>query len=379
MKSISEDKSIEVGVVTDLGGAQSLEREWDDLLDGSDCKDVTYSFRWYANWLRSFAANGKVRIMTTRENGRLTSILPLIEGEYMLRRRRVKALLSMTNLHSVRYDMISAEDCERNLGRCLAKAFDESEADFMVLSLVPEESLIIRYLANACRGVGCRFLVRNQHENRLVLTQPSFAQFFGSLSSKFRKNVNAAERKACARGELRLVSLDDENLLESYLDRGVTIEASGWKGEQGSAIIQAPHIRSFYEKIARDFFRKGWLRLYLLENSGEDISFYFCVGNYGVVRAIKIGVRQEYAGIGPGMLITKKVLEEIHRCGTIATWDFCGGSARWKSDWSNASERYHSIYIFKNNIFGRMLYAGARAYSRFKHVAFAGRRSCGTR
>ncbi len=372
MKSHCLCNSADVSIVTDLDAAYGLELEWDELLDASDCKDVTYSFRWYANWLRSFAGKGFARIVTAREGGRLTSILPLIEGEFQFRNCRVKALRSLTNLHSARYDMISAPGCERNLGDCLDKAFEKSGADLIVLNLVPEGSSIIRNLAGTCNGRRKRFLIRTQYENRLVVKQNSFPLFYGSLSSKFRKNVNAAERKATARGELRLLSPENEEMLENILERGFNIEASGWKGEQGSAIAQAPQTRSFYENIARDFLKTGWLYLYLLENGGKDIAFYFCVGNYGVIRALKIGISREHSGIGPGMLITKKVLEDLHKCEKINTWDFCGGSARWKRDWSNTSEKYHSVYIFRNSLAGKILHAGARFCSRLKRDHFTG-------
>jgi hypothetical protein len=70
------------------------------------------------------------------------------------------------------------------------------------------------------------------------------------------------------------------------------IEASGWKGERGAAIISRPETRSFYTEVSRWAARNGWLRLAFLRLDGRALAFQCGLEDGGTHYFLKGGFRQ---------------------------------------------------------------------------------------
>lgn len=338
--------------------------QWNDLLDQSSDSDVQYSYEWYANWISTFIDSNILRLTALHNNGELKAILPVYKGWYKYKKLRVRAVRSLTNCDSNRFDIIGTETTPEQISRLIMTALDGSGCALMVLDRVPAESTLMNTVREACAASSYRLIVRKNSVNCLVAAGKSFDEYFGKVSGKFRKNVNAAERKATEKGELRLLTPRTEKEVTDFLRRGFAIEASGWKGKQGSAINRDHRAKKFYSNLAKDFSAKGWLHLFLLDNGNDDIAFYYCVGRNGVIRALKIGVNEKKAKLGPGMILTKRVLHEMIDKKNMRLWDFCGGESRWKKDWSNHREQTYSLFIFPNNLIGNFGYLVATSFTK---------------
>jgi hypothetical protein len=347
--------------IDSLNKMREIKEAWNELLDNAISSDVLYSFEWYYNWISSFANCNKINIVTVQNNSGISTIIPLIEDKIRIKKIPVNILKSPTNLQSTRFDLIT-KSISDEICKGIDYAFKSSGRNIMILDLVPENSAIRNYLINHKTVGKHKYLIKYRNKKPLIEIKEPFEVFYKALNSKFRKNVNAAERKALVNGEINLCFLKDEEDLESFLTRGYQLEASGWKGNEGTAIINDTNTKDFYSNVANAFHKKDWLQLFLLTNNNKDISFYYCVGSYGVVRALKIGVNAESSNIAPGMLITKYALDHIFETENTFLWDFCGKSARWKNDWSNSEESYFKVYIFSNNIIGKLFYGIFNCY-----------------
>lgn len=355
---------MELLLINDLKELHPWRSKWNNLLDQSTDSDVQHSFEWYANWISTFIDNNNLRLTALHSNGELKAILPVYKGWFKYNKLKVRALRSLTNCESTRFDIIGTETAPDQISRLMRTALDGSGCSFMVLDRVPAESILMNTVREACAASNYRLIVRKNSVNSLVTAGKSFDEYFGRISGKFRKNVNAAERKAAEKGELRLLTPHTEKEVTDFLRRGFAIEESGWKGKQGSAINTNPRAKKFYSNLARDFSAKGWLHLFLLDIDDDDIGFYFCVGRSGVIRALKIGVNEKRAKLGPGMILTKRVLHEMIERKQMRLWDFGGGESRWKKDWANHKEQLYSLYIFPNTLIGNLSYLIATTCSK---------------
>src|SRR5262249_34407692 len=74
-------------------------------------------------------------------------------------------------------------------------------------------------------------------------------QHLGTPDSTFRANLRRRLRRLESKGRLtmRVVEHADPDTLRAFF----TLEASGWKGQAGSAIECDPATRRFYDEIAR--------------------------------------------------------------------------------------------------------------------------------
>jgi hypothetical protein len=355
---------MELLLINDIKELHPWRSRWNELLDQSSDSDVQHSFEWYINWISTFIENNSLRLTALHNNGELKAILPVYEGWYSYNKLKVRVLKSLTNCESTRFDIIGTETAPDQVARLIRTALDGSGCPVMVLDRVPAGSTLMNTVREACAASNLRLIVRKNSVNSLVTAGTSFDDYFGKISGKFRKNVKAAERKATEKGELRLLTPRTENEVADFLRRGFAIEESGWKGKQGSAINKNHRAKKFYSNLAKDFSAKGWLHLFLLDIDDDDIAFYFCVGRNGVIRALKIGVNEKRAKLGPGMILTKQVLHEMIDKKNMRLWDFGGGESRWKKDWANKKEQLYSLYIFPVTLIGNVSYLAASAFTK---------------
>ncbi len=351
-------------IVRDLRTLHALRDEWNALVESAPEGDVICSHQWYECWARHFIPDDGMYVVGARDSGRLVALMPLMSGRLSRRGLGIKAIRSMTNRYSPVFDVISCALSEHVLGAMISRAFEISGTHVMLLEKVPRSSRVLECMDGACRAEGLTYVLRDTEGNWTVRIQGSFEEYFGSLKGKFRKNVRAAERKALERGPLTLLRPRCEEELRDILERGFTIEGSGWKGDHGTAVNQDGAARSFFFELAREFFDAGWLRVALLSSDGADLSFYFCVQSHGVIHALIIGANSDHMNIGPGIILTKRMLEDVFADTQSASWKFGGGADRWKRDFSKGQkEECFKVFVFRRGIIGKVLHRMAEAYN----------------
>jgi CelD/BcsL family acetyltransferase involved in cellulose biosynthesis len=343
-------------VIRSINEFGALETGWNNLLENFVYHDVGYSYKWYHHWTNSFLENKPMHVVAIEKDDQLLSVMPLYEEKISYFKVKVPVLKSMTNWHSHRFDILAKNDNEEILCKAINAAFGKGKEHLIVLHFVPADSYVLKWLSSACKEMNWNYTISEHSTNCQIKEAKNFAEYFDQLDSKFRRNVRAAEKKALTKGALSLIQLTDEKEIDHFLERGFAIEASGWKGSQGTAITCNRSVRRFYEGIAKDLYKQGKFEAYLLGSGEDDLAFLYCIKGFGVVRALKIGSNENFKNLAPGMLITKEVLTRLHDKGNFNTWDFCGGQARWKNDWGNNTEKLYSVVIYNNSLTGKALY-----------------------
>jgi len=184
------------------------------------------------------------------------------------------------------------------------------------------------------------------------------------------RSVRADERKAAALGEVTLREPESAREFKDAYARGLALEATGWKGRGGSAILARPVVKAFYDELSADLYARGQMRLFLLTAGEADVGFLLCAVEHGVVRALKIGINDGLRAVGPGKVLIHRVLGRLFDEPETKLFDFCGGSQRWKRDWADTYEAYSTVYVFPDGIDGNVAFRMARAYTRLRPVVF---------
>jgi len=344
-------------VIKSIKELSAIENSWNELLEKFTYPDVGYSYNWFRNWSHSFLDNKPVHVVTVEDGDQLLSVMPLYKEKIPYLKTQISVLKSMTNWHSHRFDMLAKHDSEEIFCNTIRTAFDEGNANLIVLNFVPENSYIFKWLDKASEKMNWDYVTTEHSENFQVKEANNFDEFLGQLDGKFRRNMKAVEKKGLALENLTLKKLTDENEIDFFLEKGFAIEASGWKGDQGTAICCNETVQRFYEGIAKDLYKRGEFDAYLLSNGKDDLAFFYCIKGFGVIRALKIGSNENFRNLAPGMLITNEVLKLLHEKKNFNIWDFCGGHARWKKDWGNHSEKLYNVAIYNDSFIGKSLYS----------------------
>lgn len=150
--------------------------------------------------------------------------------------------------------------------------------------------------------------------------------------------------------------------LDRLLAEGFAVEASGWKGERGSAIAAQPATARFYRSIAGWAAARGWLRLGFLRAGGRAIAFDFALEDGRVHALLKTGFRPELRHLAPGMLLRREMIARAFAAG-LERYDFLGADEPWKLDWTSSVRERSRVQVFAPSVVGHLGW-GAYAHGR---------------
>jgi len=110
---------------------------------------------------------------------------------------------------------------------------------------------------------------------------------------------------------------DGRERLDEVLEEAFRIEASGWKGTNGTAITSRPDTRRFYRDVARWAAGEGWLRIAFLRLDGHAVAMMYLLETEGFERH------------SPGMVLLASVIEDAFGR-DVDRVELLGGDERYK-------------------------------------------------
>jgi CelD/BcsL family acetyltransferase involved in cellulose biosynthesis len=183
-----------------------------------------------------------------------------------------------------------------------------------------------------------------------------FDQVEAALDGKFRQNLRRRRRRLAEQGEVKYVLLDgkDAKALDEGLADFFTIEASGWKGEGGTAIAQRPELVGFYTQIARDAAKRGALALGFLELGGKRIAAHLSLVHAGRHFLLKLGYDESLHEFSPGQQLVSDAIRDACARG-LREFDFLGPCMDWKLDWESKLRAHTWLTIFRPTQAGKLV------------------------
>jgi CelD/BcsL family acetyltransferase involved in cellulose biosynthesis len=344
------------------GTVEVLDRladEWRELCQEGACNQPFLRPEWISASIRAFGHDRRVLVVTVRESGRLRGVLPLWQEETKLLGRRVTKLSSPGSPdHSPRFDFIHGRGTD--VAEVVKAAWDH-------LKKLPDWDVI--ECRNVPQGGAIELLLRDAHDDQFLTYEYQWAEnpyialparqsrtdFYQFIRSRrFRHRLRLSRRRLLDKGEisLRRVEAADPQIIQQFY----RLERSGWKGQKGTAIDCKPQTRQFYDSIAKDASRFGYLSLYFLEQNGAPIAAHFALTCGERYYPLKVAYDENYGKYGPGHLIIAAVLEDCVARG-LKEFDCLGHQTEAKSKWTSQTRPHKFCYIFRNGIAGRVHYA----------------------
>ncbi len=182
----------------------------------------------------------------------------------------------------------------------------------------------------------------------------SASPWLAGTRPKFRSHLRRAKRQLEEQGtlELKHYGVTDPEALEKFY----ALEASGWKGAEGTAIKCHPSTRQFYDAIAQAAARDGYLSLDFLELNGKPIAGHFGFNLRGRYFLAKAAYDEVFRRHGPGQLLVNEILSQTPQCG-LHEFDFVGPATWDESRWASARRTNYRVFIFRKSLYGALLYA----------------------
>lgn len=355
----------QLSVRVQRGGSELVEQiaqDWRILCDESGDEEVFYRPEWAQAYLQAFDPKAEVVLISAWTGARLRGILPLVCRRRVMSGLPVIQLTLPANVHSLR---ASLTVCPGQEGQATLKAIwqavkDLPRWDVIDVANAVNGSALDRLVALAQKD-GCR-TARKRTSQTLYLpiasstpTSDKAAQppWLAGTRPKFRSHLRRAMRQLEEQGTLALkhYSTADPEALEKFY----TLEASGWKGEEGTAIKCDPRTQQFYDAIAQAAARDGYLSLDFLELNGKPIAGHFGFNLRGRYFLAKAGYDESFRRHGPGQLLVNEILNQTPERG-LREFDFVGPATWDESRWASARRTNYRVFIFRNNWYGELLY-----------------------
>jgi CelD/BcsL family acetyltransferase involved in cellulose biosynthesis len=298
-------------------GGTALEREWEWLAQRTGAAPFLRP-GWFRAWAGCFDPEGTLRIAALRRDGTLVAALPVLVHGRVAR--------AAQNSETPGFDAVATDpDAAAGLLRGLLAA--------------PGRRLELRYLPaggvldTALGTPGSRTLSwTSRHQPWVPVEGDWVAYERNRLGGRHRRDLGRQWRRLDEQGGLRFAPAGPVRgaELDALLDEAFRLEASGWKGRAGSAILSDPRRARFYRELAHWAAGEGLLRLSFLRAGGRAAAFCYALRDHEALYALKIGYDEQLGHFSPGMLALREVVRDAFADEPVRRVELLGEDAPYK-------------------------------------------------
>jgi CelD/BcsL family acetyltransferase involved in cellulose biosynthesis len=335
--------TLTVDWVRDTEGFMALAGEWDALLP-SDAHPFDLHC-WYHAWWDAFGASSELAVCTVRRDGALAGVFPLRAERHCLR--------ALANVHSGMFRPLAsdAEAMDALLAATLAGRTYELE-----LPMVPAEGGLPSLLEGGAREATMLPLAEPSSLSPIVDTSGDLEAWLKGNSSSWKKRLARYRRKMERdhQAELEIAVVPDD--VDAWLEEGLRLEASGWKGKGGTAIVSAPETEAFYRDVASRFHQRGELRLSRIAFDREAVAFSFCLLWRDRLYSLKVGYDESWRKLVPGLVMQLSIVERCFELG-VEAYELLGETSDWKEKMATGSRPHVTLRAYSHRPAALLRYA----------------------
>ena len=144
-----------------------------------------------------------------------------------------------------------------------------------------------------------------------------------ALSSKGAKELRRQRRRLAERGTLAHVAAETDDAVRAAVERFLALEAGGWKGAAGTAMLSSSARTAFLRAATRMLVRRGLCRIDSLTLDGAPVAMAVTLRAGDTDFLWKIAYREDVARFSPGVQLVLDITEARRRDGRAAVTDSC--------------------------------------------------------
>jgi CelD/BcsL family acetyltransferase involved in cellulose biosynthesis len=324
--------------ISDAERFAALEPEWDALLD----EDAPPFDRhcWHAAWWAAFGAGRELALCTARRDGALAAALPLARDA----RGR---LSSTTNAHTPTFGPVG-RDAEA-VAAVLRAALDE-RAPVLELHAIDAASETRRLLDAQLVAAGARPVWHPIHRSPHLATDGAYEDWRKRTRPK---GLERLRRKMARDHEARFAIAQRPADPEGQLERGLRLEAAGWKGRAGTAILSDEAVAGFYRRIAAAFGARDEVRLTEIVLDGELVAFELCLLAGRRLYELKTAYDEAQRPLRPGRVLQLATIDWCFAQPDVDVLEMLGTDEDWKRPFADDVRPHHELRVFPPTLVGR--------------------------
>lgn len=147
--------------------------------------------------------------------------------------------------------------------------------------------------------------------------------FLAALPSRYLRDLRRRQRRLEEEGRVELVSLISGEEPTPWLNEFVRLEASGWKGQQGTALGSSARDRGFFQQVAKEAHLRGRLSMTALKHQGRTLAMNCQLLALPGAFAFKIAYDESASRFAPGVLLELNNIQNLHARAALEWVDSC--------------------------------------------------------
>ena len=140
------------------------------------------------------------------------------------------------------------------------------------------------------------------------------------------KTLRSRRKKLEEQGALQSLSISAEADIEPWLCNFLKLEASGWKGNSGTAMGCSPVNQDYFRQICTAAHQQGRLAMLSLELNGEPIAMQVDVHAGQAAFGFKIAFDDRFSRFSPGMVLVQDSMIRAHTQRRMDWMDCCAAA-----------------------------------------------------
>jgi CelD/BcsL family acetyltransferase involved in cellulose biosynthesis len=301
---------LSVIVVEELAQLQAHGDAWARLAAAAAEPNVFYEPWVLLPALEAFGGEGLQVVLVKGEGGELLGLFPL---ERRARRRGRPLPTLRLWVHDYCYVPIPLVDRAR-APAVMTAFFDWLAQQRRVLEIddLPVDGAFAELLRGEIARRGWFGFVRDRF-TRGLLAPDCDAETYQSraMAAKHRKELKRRRRRLAELGTVAFVELQPGDDLEAWLGEFLALEASGWKGREGTALGSAEADARYFREMARACHRAGCLGATALRLDGRPVAMQVMLGSGPIAYAFKIAYDESFSRFSPGVLLALDLIERV--------------------------------------------------------------------
>ena len=340
-----------VDVCRGPAGLEQVGREWRGLEDAVPTVPFYVRYEWYAAYLRHLESEPeRVLFLLLRESGEC-------RGLFVLRPEVVRRFgLSVLTVSVPMCTGLDLSDCLLAEGERLA---DWWPLVWQALGRAGVRGSVLRFpsvldggpVSALASALPKHVIVRAQGYSCYFDCRVPPEQLTAAYSTRLKKILRKGDRMLSGLGEVRLRTARSFEDLGGAFSEFERLEASGWKGQGGtaSALRFSPRLQGFHADLFKAKDSPRHAEINLLVAGEQAVAAQLCMISGGMRSLLKIAFEQSMEKASPGSVLLDMVLrrsceDRIGRSVSLVT-----GQA-WMADWGATSVPVSDVWAFRGPV-----------------------------
>jgi CelD/BcsL family acetyltransferase involved in cellulose biosynthesis len=303
-----------VKVLTGLQAMKDIVPAWDDLAARALEPNPFYESWMLLPAIEAFGLERSFRLVTIWTGGQLDAVVPL-ERTKGFKGLPLPAFTSWRHRHMLLSTPLvrqqGATETLDALVEWLKKAPEGAEIAGM--QHLVKDAAFHRMLVEVLKDAGIRPLAVDSYQRPVLRRRRDADTYMAeNISAKDRTELRRRERRLVEQGALSYVALEGGEDVGRWIEEFLQLEASGWKGKEGTALACTEANRRFATEIFAAAYQRGRLHIVGVDLDGKPIarctSFIAGPGSY----AFKPAYHEAYAKFSPGIIAEVARIRHFH-------------------------------------------------------------------